>query len=75
MAADGPLSVTPESAKLIAASLAVAVVKREEGNSRLVKRGTHNQCRDDVAQALTLAAGARDRAPAHSRGTRILIAG
>ena len=64
LANDGPLSVTPESAKLIEASLAVAVVKQEEGNKRLVKRGSHNEARDDVAQALTLAAGAVDRSPA-----------
>ena len=64
LANDGPLSVTPESAKLIEVSLAVAVVKQEEGNKRLVKRGSHNEARDDVAQALTLAAGAVDRSPA-----------
>ena len=29
---------------------------------RLVKRGTNNQSRDDVAAALTLAAGAYERA-------------
>lgn len=76
LAKDGPLSVEPVSAKLIEASLAVATVKRDDsGNSRLIKRGSHNEARDDVCAALTLAAGARDRAPAPARGTRLLIAG
>ena len=76
LAKDGPLSVEPVSAKLIEASLAVATVKRDDmGNSRMIKRGSHNEARDDVAAALILAGGARDRAPAPARGTRLLIAG
>ena len=49
-------------ADLIAASLAAATVKTDDqGSVRLVKRGTNNQARDDVAAALTLAAGALAR--------------
>lgn len=63
-AKDGPLSVCPESRDLLTASLAAAVVKSDDqGSTRLVKRGTNNQARDDVAAALTLAAGALSRAP------------
>ena len=63
MAKDGPLSVAAEAATLIGASLAVARVKSDDaGSMRLVKRGTNNQSRDDVAAALTLAAGAYERA-------------
>ena len=63
-ALDGPLAVAPESRALIAASLAVAMVKSDDqGSVRLAKRGTNNQARDDVAAALTLAAGALSRAP------------
>ena len=60
---DGPYSVAEESRPLLAASLAVAMVKTDDaGNVRLSKRGSHNQARDDVAAALTLAAGAHHRA-------------
>ena len=59
VAKDGPLSCAPESALLISASLASAMVKNDDqGSVRLVKRGTNNTGRDDVAAALTLAAGA-----------------
>ena len=64
MAADGPLSVDRASERLLAASLAVATVKVEEGNVRLVKRDHNNTARDDVAAALILAVGAIDRSPA-----------
>ena len=58
IAVDGPLTVDPASAPLIAASLATALVKNDDaGNVRLVKRGSNNTSRDDVASALTLAAG------------------
>ena len=64
LAKDGPLAVAPESRRLIAASLAAAKVENDtSGNCRLIKRGTNNQCRDDVAAALTLAAGAVSRLP------------
>ena len=62
LAADGPLSVEVTSRELITASLAVAVVKNDDqGSVRLVKSGTHNTARDDVAAALLLAAGALER--------------
>ena len=63
MAVDGPLTVDRDSRLLIAASLSAAMVKNDDaGNTRLVKRGSNNQARDDVAAALTLAAGAYVRA-------------
>ena len=44
---------------LVAASLSAALVKNDDqGSMRLVKRGTNNTARDDVAAGLTLAAGA-----------------
>ena len=56
---DGPFSVEAGSRSLLAASLAVAMVKNDDaGSVRLVKRDTNNTARDDVAAALTLAAGA-----------------
>lgn len=61
-ALDGPLSCPVDCRALIAASLSAAMVKNDDqGSFRLVKRGTHNQARDDVASALTLAAGETDR--------------
>lgn len=61
-ALDGPLSVERKSAKLIEASLAVAVVKSDDqGSQRLVKGSTNNTARDDCAMALLLAAGAASR--------------
>ena len=63
---DGPLSVAPESRPLIEASLAVARVKNDEGNIRLQKV-SHNKSRDDIAAALTLAAGAAARIPDRPR--------
>ena len=63
LARDGPLAFAPESVALIRASLAVARVQNEEGNIRLLKRGTNNQARDDVAAALVLAAGGVARRP------------
>ena len=65
---DGPLSIPAESQLLIAASLSAAIVKNDEqGNTRLIKRGKDNVARDDVAAALTLAAGAFERAGGASR--------
>ena len=62
MALDGPLSCDADSQQLLTASLAVATVKNDDsGNTRLVKKGTNNTARDDVAAALVLAAGAVDR--------------
>ena len=69
MAADGPLAVDPESRDLLAASLAVATVRHDDqGGVRLTKKDTNNTARDDVAAALTLAAGAVARAPAPRTG-------
>lgn len=68
LAADGPLAVAKDSRGLLAASLAVAMVRPDDaGNVRMVKRGTNNQARDDVAAALVLAAGALSRAPVRRR--------
>ena len=72
LAKDGPFMATPDSRALIEESLAVAYVKNDDqGNVRLSKRGTQNAARDDVAAALTLAAGAYARRP-KSSGVRSL---
>ena len=63
IARDGPLTCAADSRLLCAASLSAAMVRNDEsGNTRLVKRGTNNEARDDVAAALVLAAGAFQRA-------------
>lgn len=70
LAVDGPpaLSVDPLSRDLITASLAVSKVETDDaGNVRLVKKGAHNEARDDVSAALVLAAGAVSRLPVRSR--------
>ena len=60
---DGPASIEEAARPLLVASLHQAYVKGDDqGNTRLVKRGKDNQARDDVAAALTLAAGAFARA-------------
>ena len=75
LAADGPLSVGPDSAALVGASLSSAMVKTDDqGSVRLVKRGTNNTARDDVAAALMLASGAHTRRPATSRRPMRLVA-
>ena len=62
MAKDGPLSIPALYRPLIGASLAVSKVQNDtDGNSRMVKKGTNNTARDDVAAALALAAGAWKR--------------
>ena len=64
MALDGPMAVDTDSKALLETSLAQAMVKSDDaGNTRLVKKGSNNQSRDDVAAALTLAAGALARKP------------
>ena len=56
---DGPFAVEKGSRSMLAAALSVALVKNDDqGSVRLVKRDTNNTARDDVAAALTLAAGA-----------------
>ena len=55
---DGPFAIARCSRSLLAASLAVAKVKNDDGGStRLIKRDTNNTARDDVAAAFILAAG------------------
>lgn len=76
LAADGPLSVEEGSRALLSASLSGAlVVNDDQGNVRLRKKGVNNEARDDVAAALTLAAGALSRAPAPRRVRRHALAG
>ena len=62
MALDGPLNVSPDSAGILTASMAAAQVKPDDsGNVRLVKHGTNNCGRDDVAAAAVLACGLFER--------------
>ena len=62
MAMDGPLSCHGASQGLFTASLSAALVQNDDqGSVRLVKSGTNNTGRDDVAQGLTLAVGALAR--------------
>ena len=62
---DGPYSVAEDSRALLITSLASARVENDSsGNTRLIKKGTNNTGRDDIAAALTLAAGAFARYPA-----------
>lgn len=62
LVADGPLAVEEISRPLMAVSLSTAQVKSDDqGSTRLVKRGSNNTARDDVAAALVLAAGAFSR--------------
>ena len=78
LANDGPLACETGSRGLLTASLAVAMVKNDDqGNVRLAKRGTANEARDDVAAALTLAAGslARELAKPRPRRRRHGLAG
>ena len=67
---DGPLSIEDVSRDLLLVSLSGAMVQNDQaGNVRLVKKGFDNKARDDVAAALTLVAGAFERAgAAPSRG-------
>ena len=61
---DGPFQVEEECIPLMIASLSVARVKSDDaGNVRLIKKGTNNISRDDVAAAMALAAGAWERSP------------
>ena len=77
LARDGPLSVVESSRALLLASLAVSVVKSDDaGNTRLVKRGSNNEARDDVAASLLLAAGLYDRVRGRPRRRgRVVVAG
>ena len=76
MALDGPMTVEHDSRMLIATSLSQAMVKNDDqGNVRLVKRSTNNCARDDVAAALTLAAGLWERKPTPPRLASAGLAG
>ena len=73
---DGPFSVRPEARLLIEASLAVAQVKSDDqGNTRLTKKDSNGQGRDDVAAALTLASGAYTRKPVRTGLRSLGLAG
>ena len=75
-ALDGPMACAPGSRPLLTASLAAAMVKPDDaGNVRMVKNGTNNTGRDDVAAALVLAAGALSRAPKPRRRLRSTLVG
>ena len=75
-ARDGSLAVDPESRPLVLASLTAAMVENDSaGNFRLIKRGTNNQARDDVAAALTLAAGGVARLAPVRETPRIRVCG
>ena len=59
---DGPFSIAPSSTSMMAASLAAASVQNDDsGSCRLIKRGSNNEGRDDIAAAFTLAAGLYER--------------
>ena len=73
LARDGPLSVDVESRPLVEASLGVAMVENDRsGSCRMVKRGTHNEARDDIAYALHLIAGLYERQP-FSKGSGVYL--
>ena len=73
LAKDGPLSVERRSRGLLTASLSAATVRPDDGGSvRLTKR-SDNRARDDVAVAMTLAAGALTRAPSVERRAVSLV--
>ena len=73
-AKDGPLACPPASRPLLTASLAAAMVKNDDqGSVRMIKRGTNNTGRDDVAAALILACGALARAPKPRRRRSALV--
>ena len=77
-AKDGPLSVMEASRPLMVASLAKAMVQNDDqGSFRLVKADpSNNTARDDVAAALTLAAGAVSRLPkGPARAPRLYVVG
>ena len=67
---DGPIVPTVACRPLVIASLAAAMVRHDDqGSTRLVKSDPNNNCgRDDVAAALTLAAGSLARYLAKPRG-------
>ena len=74
LARDAGMNIPKEAAPLIGGSIAVAKVENDtSGNHRLVKAGTNNTGRDDVAAALVLASGAIARhKPAQAARIRIV---
>ena len=65
---DGPYSVEPDSRLLLTASVAASRVENDtSGNCRLLKMN-NNVGRDDVAAALTLAAGETERRGSKPKG-------
>ena len=65
---DGPFTVEETSRPLLAASLAVAMVRNDDqGNTRLTKKSSNNTSRDDVAAALVLGAGVYQRSRAQPK--------
>ena len=74
LALDGSLAVVPDARPLYRLALAECVVEHDDaGNVRLTKTDTNNRHRDDLAAALTLAAGAHARQPG-ARKVRIHVA-
>ena len=76
---DGPLTVAPDALGLLTVSLAASKIENDTGgNMRMIKRDRgSNTGRDDVAAALTLAAGAFARypAPAETEERRAVVVG
>ena len=71
LAKNGPLAVAESSRNLLTASLAASMVKPDaHGNLAMVKRGSDNCGRDDVAAAFVLAAGEYQRRPTGYVGWR-----
>ena len=65
---DGPFTIEETSRPLLAASLAVCMVKSDDqGNTRLSKKGSNNAARDDVGAALVLGAGVFQRSRAQPK--------
>ena len=61
LCANGPLNIG-RAKDLVEESLAVSIVKSDDqGNTRLTKSNKFNRARDDIAQALVLAAGEYQR--------------
>ena len=76
MAKDGPLAVELGSRMLTATSLSRATVQNDDaGSSRLVKNGSNNCARDDIAAALLLAAGGMERHPKRTGGIFLGVSG
>ena len=67
MAMDGDLNIGLSSRSLLQHSISVTVIKNDEGGNCRIVKASKNRNRDDVAAALTLAAGARKRMPVPRR--------